>query len=170
MMLRSRSPNDCSRRDAVAAVPYIGGLQTDLTPAAHPLGREPLKMSHTRRSRCAWGSAQSGGFRTFGGSRSGDKLAPKPDIGLETIALPLVPGADAPRRVLPAAGAPVLFGRRTWSGDPCCETLAKTRPIGLKRRPAYPAGRNGRCGRNLGGDCQRRGDAAWPFLVARSAT
>ena len=32
-----------------------------------------------------------------------------PDIGLETIALPLDPGADAPRRVLPAAGAPVLL-------------------------------------------------------------
>jgi hypothetical protein len=63
-----------------------------------------------------------------------------------------------------------FFGRRTWSGDPCCETLAKTRPIGLERLPAYPAGRNGRCGRNLGGDCQRRGDAARPFLVARSAT
>jgi hypothetical protein len=36
-------------------------------------------------------------------------VAPKSDIGLETIALPLDTGADASRRVLPAAGAPVLL-------------------------------------------------------------
>jgi hypothetical protein len=36
-------------------------------------------------------------------------VAPKPDIGLETIALPLDTGADASRRVLPAASAPVLL-------------------------------------------------------------
>ena len=33
-----------SRREAVAAVRSSGGPLTDLTPAAHPLGREPLKM------------------------------------------------------------------------------------------------------------------------------
>src|SRR5262249_45373425 len=32
------------RREAVAGVRSSGGLLTDLTPAAHPLGREPLKM------------------------------------------------------------------------------------------------------------------------------
>src|SRR6516165_9957458 len=34
------------RREAVAAVRSSGGPLTDLTPAARPLGREPLKMPH----------------------------------------------------------------------------------------------------------------------------
>src|SRR5215469_6963877 len=39
-----RPAKDRLRREAVAAVRFSGSPLTDLTPAAHPLGREPLKM------------------------------------------------------------------------------------------------------------------------------
>src|SRR5205823_3824965 len=56
------------RRDAVAAVHSSGGPLTDLTPAAHPLGRGPLKMPLTCRSQCPYGSAQLGGKRSPDGA------------------------------------------------------------------------------------------------------
>ena len=37
-------------------------------------------MPHTCHSQYPSGVAQLGGFRTFGGSRSGDKLAPSPAV------------------------------------------------------------------------------------------
>jgi hypothetical protein len=52
-----------------------------------------------------------------------DRKAPKPDISLETILLPLDPAAHAPRRALRAAGAPVLL----WYTGPDREPLAAKR-------------------------------------------
>jgi hypothetical protein len=36
--------NDRLRRETIAAIRSSGGPLTDLTPAAHPRGQEPLKM------------------------------------------------------------------------------------------------------------------------------
>jgi hypothetical protein len=46
---------------------------------------------------------------TFARSSGNERDAPKPDISLETILLPLDPAADAPHGALRAAGAPVLL-------------------------------------------------------------
>ena len=54
-----------NRREAVAAVRSSGGPLTDLTPAARPLGREPLKMPHLGHSRTAGELAQPGGIWTY---------------------------------------------------------------------------------------------------------
>jgi len=45
--------NGRNRREAVAAVRPSGGLLIGLTPAAHPLGREPLKMPRSCSSSAA---------------------------------------------------------------------------------------------------------------------
>jgi hypothetical protein len=60
----------------------------------------PLSLS----GRCRLGEA------TFAGTRGNGRDAPKPDIRLETILLPLDPAADAPRRALRSAGALYFFG------------------------------------------------------------
>src|ERR1700732_5315014 len=63
-------------------------------------------------------------------------------------------GADAPLRVVPAAGNLYFLARPVLTGSRfCSETLPKTRPIGLKYLRAHLDGRDRRCGRKLGGGC-----------------
>src|SRR5215813_4413205 len=48
---------------------FGGGRLTERTPGVQPRRRERVKVPHTRRSRCAWRSAQSGGKPTFANPR-----------------------------------------------------------------------------------------------------